>query len=469
MSGVPHRQQSTETVLKLYNGKLRIERRNGSPNLFARTYLQGKSVSKSTGEQTIGAATTVATNWYLALLDRIRKGEHLHEPTFSEVADRFFVHAETRLNAGQFKNLRDKWHLLKPHFENVKLSDIDARWLDALREKRAKDRTRTGRAVKSATIKKDLLFVRRVLRYAKEWEKLLHELPEFPSFNDARWEILPSPRPFFKREQYKLLLKFAFRRMKERNLNPRTREQRRELYYFIIICVSAALRVGEALSLRWRDCKHGLLSGDESQPVLWMRVLGKHSRTGNRDRRRTQEREDACGGPIALAAYYRMAVARRRLETYPEYDPDEKVFLHHHRDGFRELVITAGLRNVKGDDDGPGQTRDLKSLRPTGITLRLDGPNAPNYRDIAKWARTSVAMVEKFYDQSQPEQHVNRVLGRSVAPSAAKADMAAPPQPKEPVPWNWIPVPDNLMSASAEERQKFTQDLIKRARVGLDD
>jgi hypothetical protein len=33
-----------------------------------------------------------------------------------------------------------------------------------------------------------------------------------------------------------------------------------------------------------------------------------------------------------------------------------------------------------------------KNLRQTGISLRLDlGPN-PDYRDIAKWARTSPAM-----------------------------------------------------------------------------
>jgi hypothetical protein len=49
-------------------------------------------------------------------------------------------------------------------------------------------------------------------------------------------------------------------------------------------------------------------------------------------------------------------------------------------------------------EDSEGRTRDAKSLRQTGISLRLDlGPN-PDYRDIAKWARTSPAMIASRAD-----------------------------------------------------------------------
>jgi len=39
------RQQTTETLQKLYDGKLRLERRNGGSKIYARTYLQGRSIS----------------------------------------------------------------------------------------------------------------------------------------------------------------------------------------------------------------------------------------------------------------------------------------------------------------------------------------------------------------------------------------------------------------------------------------
>ena len=60
----------TETLARLYDGKLRLERRNGAPRIFARTHLQGKYIAHSTGEQTLPAATKAATDWYLELRDR---------------------------------------------------------------------------------------------------------------------------------------------------------------------------------------------------------------------------------------------------------------------------------------------------------------------------------------------------------------------------------------------------------------
>ena len=72
----------------------------------------------------------------------------------------------------------------------------------------------------------------------------------------------------------------------------------------------------------------------------------------------------------------------------------------------KKLLIAGGLRV-----DANGRTRDAKSLRQTGISLRLDlGPN-PDYRDIAKWARTSPAMIAIFYDQTHPQQSVERIVG----------------------------------------------------------
>ena len=41
MANEAARQQTTETVQKLYDGKLRLERRNGGSKIYARTYLQG--------------------------------------------------------------------------------------------------------------------------------------------------------------------------------------------------------------------------------------------------------------------------------------------------------------------------------------------------------------------------------------------------------------------------------------------
>jgi hypothetical protein len=253
----PARQQTTEIVDKLYDGKLRLERRNGAPVISARTFLQGKLIRKSTGETTLRAATKVATDWFLDLRDRMRKGEHLHGRTFADVAEAFIAHADQvrEVSAGQRRNYSQKWALLKKHFGDIKVTDIDAKFLLALREKRSKSLTKNDKPVKPATLKKDMDFVRLVLRYAKSIEKVVDDLPEFPSFRGEAWQVVPSPRPFLNHEQWVALRKLAKKRATEKGLNPRTQQQRQELYWFMLIAVGAALRVGEAYSLRWRDCE----------------------------------------------------------------------------------------------------------------------------------------------------------------------------------------------------------------------
>jgi integrase len=394
MANEAARQQTTETLQKLYDGKLRLERRNGGSKIYARTYMQGKSIIHSTGELTVHAATKVATDWYLDLRDRLRKGEHLHGRSFESLAEAFITHANQvrEVSEGQRQQYQIKWNLLKEHFDGVKITDVDAKFLLALRERLSLKKTQTGNLVKPATLKKDLNFVSLVLRYAKNIEKAIDDLPEFPSFRGQAWEIIPAPRPFLDHEQWVKLRKLAKTRISEPGLNPRTLRQRQELYWFLLISVGAALRVGEAYSLRWQDCELITLGDKDKTEAVHMKVLGKHSKGGRR--------EDAYGMFGAVTSFKAMQKAR------PDAKPDDPLFTENHRDGMTELLTAADLRT---NEDG--RTRNAKSLRQTGISLRLDlGPN-PDYRDIAKWARTSPAMIATFYDQTHPQLSVERIVG----------------------------------------------------------
>ena len=70
---------------------------------------------------------------------------------------------------------------------------------------------------------------------------------------------------------------------RQADLNPRTKRQRQELYWLLLISVGAALRVGEAYSLRWRDCELITLNDKDHTEAVHMWVLGKHSRDGKRE------------------------------------------------------------------------------------------------------------------------------------------------------------------------------------------
>jgi hypothetical protein len=388
-------QQTTTTIKKLMDGKLRLERRNANPTIYARTYIQGKNLVHRTGETRITDATRVATDWFLGLRERVMRGEQLHGVLFAAVVEKFLAHAEQvqSVSEGQRRNYGHKWHLLKPHFERVKVTDIDARFLLELRQKRADTKTKNGTKVKPTTLKKDLVFVRLVLQHAKEWEKCIKELPQFPSFRGDAWAVVPSPRPFLDHDQWTKVRDLAKARAEEPELNPRTKRQRQELYWFLLMCVGAALRVGEAYSLRWRDCELVTLDDADKTQAVHMMVLGKHSRG--------EKREEAYGLYGAVSAFKAMQAER------PDAKPDDLLFTENHREGMKELLTAAELRT-----DKDGRTRDSKSLRQTGISLRLDlGPANPDYRDIAKWARTSPAMIVSFYDQTHPKASVARIAG----------------------------------------------------------
>ena len=43
------------------------------------------------------------------------------------------------------RNYRESWNLLKEHFDGVKVTDIDTRFLRGLRETRSQDKARRGR------------------------------------------------------------------------------------------------------------------------------------------------------------------------------------------------------------------------------------------------------------------------------------------------------------------------------------
>jgi hypothetical protein len=62
MAEAAARQQQTEMFARLYDGRLRLERPDGAPGIYACMCLGGKNIVKTTSEQTLSAATKVTTD-----------------------------------------------------------------------------------------------------------------------------------------------------------------------------------------------------------------------------------------------------------------------------------------------------------------------------------------------------------------------------------------------------------------------
>ena len=95
--------------------------------------------------------------------------------------------------------------------------------------------------------------------------------------------------------------------------------------------------------------------------------------------------------------------------SFDAYLADWKLFRYNHEPGLRELLKSLDLDT----DPSSGMTPNTKSLRVTGINLRLlKNPGVP-LNDLRKWCRTSIVQIQHFYDQAHPETSAARVAGRS--------------------------------------------------------
>ena len=395
---------SNRTLASICDGKVRLERLPSSGIISARGWIQGKDVRKSTGERTLVAAQRVATEWWQDLCVRARRGEHLHSPSFSDCAAAFLEKRQRDadaglISAGQHRNLRQKLQLLAPIIGRVKVADITSDTLERLRAVRERATNQRGESLTNETLKKDFVFIHSVLVFARDTLKALPSVPKSPSFTGTK-ALVRRGRPILTEAEYKTLHQLAKQHADEPTRNPRVRRQRQELYWFILISVGGALRVGEAESVRWCDCELVTLNNgtEKGEPAVRMLVLGKHSRGGRR--------EDAYVLFGGVYAYQEMLAARPA--SAQDTDP---IFTESHREGMKRLLKDAGLYEYRDPRTGRQITRDRKSLRPTGITLRLDKGDNLSHRDVAKWARTSVQMVADFYDQAHPEHTAARVAG----------------------------------------------------------
>jgi integrase len=218
-------------------------------------------------------------------------------------------------------------------------------------------------------------FIRLVLRHAMEREKTLARLPDFPSFRGTKLKAKHKKRPYLPPEMWRRVKKAALARIDEpASTNPgnaaRIKCWRQELYAFLMICVGGALRVDEARGLTWADCELGILNGTECVRV-WVQTSKK------------KETEDERLRGWLLYDGVRGWKYLRRLR--PNAKPDDRLFLHNHVDEMRTLLESCNVR----EDDVTRMLRNARSLRSTGLSLRLDEGPDPAYNDLSQWARTS--------------------------------------------------------------------------------
>lgn len=338
---------------------LYLEERKNAANYRAVASIQGKRHSTNTETADFERAQRVAVSWFKRLVsDQGNPSTQVH--TVGEAAKGFLADLK---KPSKKKFYTSRWNVICEYFKTV---DVDAVNTPFLKEFLRWRRKMAPHPLKENTLHKDFVTIRRILKHAVD-EDWISALPKFPQLEKSE----PNPRPWLDSDEWQTLQRVANERITQTE-NPRTKRQREDLLDFMLVMVHSCARVDEVRALRVQDCVVKRLEG-KKRPYLEMRVSGK----------RGQRKSIAWSG--AVSAYERL-VKRGALK------PEDLLFPHHHRDGFRELLEVAGLRR-----DMDGNVRNLKSLRSTGLMMRIKGNPSINLKLLADNAGTSVAMLDTFY------------------------------------------------------------------------
>ncbi len=403
---------------KIMDDAVQIFMRPNSPCWWCSCTLNGVQKRKSTGEESLALAKSVARDWYLTLLGKlvaeaagadtapsaagldkmgkylsnelrqVGKKEKAEEPegrTFAEASE-IWRREYKILTAGErsdryvklmFKRL-DK-HIL-PYFGPMAVTKIiRATTKDYLIKRVAPKRNKSGKVLMDertgepwrparSTLNQEMVVVRHVMETANG-EGWLPSIPKLSFPYKASGKV--GHRAWFTNEEYTKLWKHT----QERAKNPphewgRWKTENEDLHDYILFMTNTGLRTDEAALVEKRDIEI-VYDDDTGEEILEIAVRGKRG-TG------------WCKSmPGAVLPFKRM-VNRHKLGQKDKVFPKQP----------RELLNKV-LRELDLKTDREGNPRTSYSFRHTYICLRLlDG--ADIYQ-VAKNCRTSVEMIQKHY------------------------------------------------------------------------
>ena len=380
----------SEEIHALFDGKLRLYKRENSSQWQCSAFLSGKNHRKSTKEDDLARAREIAEDWYFEMRGKSRAGllkaqekklpkEKLpKETTFDEAAD-CFVEEYVVLTQGErsekyVQAQKDRLRVhLRPFFGKKGLSQITSGLVQDFRVHRAKT-SRTGRPPSRSAIHHDIVTLRQVLKTAIRhgWIQGLPDLSA-PYRKSGKVEH----RGWFSPSEYERLITAARTRIETGvgNRPLRWKWEYEQFHDYVILMGNTGLRPDEAARLQFRDVQVAQgWATDET--ILEIEVRGKR---GTGYCKSTAE---------AVVAFQRL---QERMRDGRKPDETDVLF----PGGTPRELMNAILGELKLKLDREGRRRTCYSLRHTYICMRL--MNGADIYQIAKNCRTSVEMIEKYY------------------------------------------------------------------------
>jgi len=383
ISPVRHRSvpitDSISTIPGGYPNKLIIFQLPASPFWWVRYYSNRKIVKKSTKTTKKNEAIEFAKKFYEDTLLRERNLLPISQsPSFEKFASLLIDEQEQLISRGERSkklNVNDEQILKKdmlPFFRGFDVRGVTHQHINKYLAKVSE------RDLKGATLKTHLNLIRKILNLA-EREGSIDRLPKFPTI-----KIKDGNRTWFTDADYKLLKQTVSDAIKKK-INVRGHLITDEMRLLITFMVNTFLRPSDIKNLRNRNIE--IIEGENT----YLRISPEESKTINTP---IVSMEDAVGIYRDLVALHTKTKKPKGLEDFvflPEIK-NRDFALQTLRRQFEELLGRAKLKRTPS-----GEVRTLYSLRHTSIMFRLTKGDHIDLLTLARNARTSVDMIEKFY------------------------------------------------------------------------
>ena len=404
----------TLTSVPGYPEKLRIYRIAASRFWQVRCWFAGKTYTKSLRTTSKKNALAMARRFFDATSAAVHvaqeAGVEPGSPTFTQMAERLFELESARHQRGEFSrgSLQVMRNRLDAHIlDSLGHLPVRAVHYRALQEFADK----LGRlGFSTTTISQYLVIVRKILKLARHHGHL-GELPEFPQIR-----VTATPRGGFSIGEYRALLRKA--RALEGQMHPVTQQLAENQRYWITrdllrmppdiawvigFMVNTFVRPGDIKKMKHKHIEE---------------VRGRHVYL----RMNLPETKRHDKPVVSMRAAVRIyAQIRHRNQRTGYGGPDDYLFLPQVANREHALAVMNQLfhwvMDACGLGKGPlGQKRTLYSLRHTDITFRLLYGQGIDMLTLARNARTSVNMIERFYASSlSGEMNVGLLHSRRAA------------------------------------------------------
>lgn len=392
--------------------KLRLDKRSGSENWYARLTLEnGKRVVKSTRTEDFEEAKERALQLYYDTQARIKNQLPAQTRKFKHVADHAIRRMQNELHEGGGKQAYKDYisalrRWLVPYFGSTDIAKID---LAALR---AFDTWRTEQNKKpfsQSGINNHNAALNRVLDEAELHGWVTKSLR--PTLLNKG--LKSESRGSFTNAEYEAIYK-ALRTWHEQTTNAKARATREVLRNYVLFLANTGVRHGtEALGLRWRN-------------IEWHEQDGKRYLVVNVDgktRKRAAVARDRVEGYLDRQRKLNPAIRAESFDELLAARSDEYVFttslgevatIFNLNSAFNALLEQLGLK--LGAD---GKTRTLYSWRHYYATQDLK--RGVSTHTLSKQMGNSTAMLDKHYSKYSPLLNAELHSGRQVHGAAKQA------------------------------------------------